>query len=207
MYILRRKPSVLVVGIDITPRLIREAMNKREKLGVRDRCEFVLGDCTQMPFRDEVFDSLIDLNVIHHLPFIQGGVMGIHQVLKKGGYAFVAEVVTNNLLIPISRYLISRFRLSFSPGAEINFTSNQLAQFLDSIGLQIVRKGHDDYFLWILTKLAMRYPKIAKIIPKPILLLPVYIEVALQRFPVLQLSGGAIFFICQKLPTRELSKM
>lgn len=197
-YTLVQKPNAFAVGVDITPKLVGEALKHAEKLGVRPRCDFILCDCTRMPFREGSFDIVMDLNVIHHLSSIEEGLISIHGAVKKGGSVLVVEVVTNNLLIPIGRRLSSWLRSSFSSGTEVSFTSSQLARSLNSVGLEIMRKCHDLYFIWVLKTFAVRYPRIAKIIPKPILMLLVYLEIALQKLPLLQLSGGMAFFVCLK---------
>ncbi len=198
MYMLRRKPSVFIVGIDIARAPLREAKDKAEKLGVKSSCEFVLCDCTHVPFRKDVFDASVDLNVIHHLPGIQQGLLGLYHVLKRGGYVLALEVVTNNMLIPIGRRLSPLLSLSYSSGTELGFTSDEMEGSLSSIGFKIVRKGYDDYLLETLKKLAVRYPKITNAFPKPILFLLIYLDLLLQRLPILQRLGGMVLFMCQK---------
>lgn len=203
VYILKRKPDVFGVGIDISAKLVREAVRNAQKQGLRNRCEFIVCDCTKLPFLNESFDDIIEFNVIHHLSGIRDALTGIYRVLKKGGGVLVVEVITNNLLILLGRRLSARWNLSFTSGAEINFTSNQLAWSLGCVGLNIIRRSYDDYFLGTLTILAGRYPNIATIFPKPLLLMLVYLEVALQRVPLLRRSGAQILFLCQKSKDRN----
>lgn len=198
MYILRLKPKAYVIGIDVTPKLIKEALQNAKELGVKDKCDFIICDCTQMPFCNEVFDATVDLNVIHHLSRIRDGLINIYRTMKIGGQTLVVEVVTNNLLVPVGRRLRTFLKFDISSGSEIGFTSNQMAVNLNSVGFKIVRKNHDDYILESLMKLAVRYPKITGIFPKPLLSVLVYLELALQRVPVLQQSGGQALFLCRR---------
>lgn len=198
IYILTRKPSAFVVGIDLARTPMERGKKDAERFGFKRCCEFVVCDCTRAPFRESVFDASIDLNVIHHLSGVQEGLGGIYHVLKKGGYALLLEVVTNNPFVLIGRNSNSLLTLPYSSGTELGFTSNEMERSLSSIGFKILRKGYDDYFLGALIKLAVRYPKITVIFPKPILLLLIYLDLLLQRLPVLQRSGGQVLFMCQK---------
>jgi len=203
IHIVKRKPDAFGVGIDISAKLVREAVRNTEKQGLRDRCEFIVCDCTELPFIPGSFDAIMEFNVLHHLLNIKHALTGIYCSLKKGGYIMVAEIVTNNFLVLLGRRLSARWNLTFASGTEINFTSNQLAWLLGCVGLNIIGRSYDNYYIWILKDIAGRYPRVAKIFPKPLLLMLIYLEVALQRVPILQQSGGQILFLCQKLKVKR----
>jgi SAM-dependent methyltransferase len=198
IYILKRKPNAFGVGIDITAKLVRDAIRNAEKEGIRNQCEFIVCDCTKLPFLHGLFDAIMEFNVIHHLSNIQRALTSLYISLKNGGYVLVAETVTDNLLVLLGRHLNAQLNLSFASGVEANFTSNQLASSLGHVDLNIVRRSYDEYFVWVLKNLARRYPNTARIFPKPLLLILIYLELALQRTPLLRRFGGQILFLCQK---------
>lgn len=202
IYILKRKPKAFGVGVEISPKLAREARKGAEEECLKERCDFVVCDCNRTPFINRAFDIIVEMNVLHHLPNIRDALNNIYQALKEWGYALVVEVVTNNLLVLLGRRLNAGFSLSFAPGVEMNFTSNQLVRFLGSAGFDIEKRSYDGYFLTTLKSIAGRYPKVTRVFPRAILLLLVHLEAALQRIPFLRQAGGQILFLCRKADSR-----
>ncbi len=57
-----------VVGIDISSKLIAIAREKVKELSLRDNVEFIVCDIRFPPFRENVFDGVLLIAVIHHIP-------------------------------------------------------------------------------------------------------------------------------------------
>jgi SAM-dependent methyltransferase len=71
------------IGIDISKKCILH-FHKEAK------CDAVVGDCENIPFRDNSFDLIISFGALHHLPDPFTTVLEIERVLKSGGL-FIAH--------------------------------------------------------------------------------------------------------------------
>lgn len=196
---LAQKPRIFAVGVDIACIPLRKAASDASAQGVGYRSNFVACDCHRMPFRNEVFDAVLDINALHHLSSLHEGVAAIHDVLKAGGYSLVMEVVTNNFFILIGRRLNPRLGLMLSSGGELDFSSYSLMNSLRSAGFAILQKCYEGYLLSFLMMLARRYPRIANILPRPLLYILIYLEMALKRLPLICELGAERVVMCQKL--------
>ena len=67
-------------GLDITPRMI-EVAKAKNLAGV----SWVVGDCENLPFEDNMFDAVICSNSFHHYPNPQKFFDSVQRVLRPGG--------------------------------------------------------------------------------------------------------------------------
>jgi len=67
-------------GIDISPAMIELAQERHGNI------EFTIGDCENMPYKDESFDMIFSNFVLHYCEDIQKAFSEITRTLKKGGY-------------------------------------------------------------------------------------------------------------------------
>ena len=72
-----------VVGLDITPRMVRLASLKPQRF--RHRVSFVTGDMMALPMRDEAFDVVTTGYGLRNVPDLAGALAEIHRVLRPGG--------------------------------------------------------------------------------------------------------------------------
>ena len=72
-----------VVGLDITPRMVRLASLKPQRF--RHRVSFVTGDMMALPMRDESFDVVTTGYGLRNVPDLAGALAEIHRVLRPGG--------------------------------------------------------------------------------------------------------------------------
>ena len=72
-----------VVGLDITPRMVRLASFKPQRF--RHRVSFVTGDMMALPMRDESFDVVTTGYGLRNVPDLAGALAEIHRVLRPGG--------------------------------------------------------------------------------------------------------------------------
>ena len=100
-----------VVGVDIAPtglRELRDALEKRLIFG-----SLAFGNMEDLPFRDQVFDAVIAIQVIHHnrLARIQQTVSEIRRVLRLGGLVWAT--------VTIHKIWSSKQHLEVEPGTFI----------------------------------------------------------------------------------------
>ncbi len=108
------------VGVDITPTLSRLCKKKYPLAHV------ITGDVCHLPFKPEVFDYIVSVNLLHHLVgnsfaesknYIRKAVYEIKSSLKTSGSWIVYDAFTRNILFS---YLIFYFTLFFAKiGLEI----------------------------------------------------------------------------------------
>lgn len=85
------------VGIDIAGEALKAARNYLPG-GMFVRCS-----ATQLPFRDESFDVLLSLGVIHHLPGGSDNIRQLSRVLRNSGLFVLTEAVERRTLAAFDR--------------------------------------------------------------------------------------------------------
>ena len=73
-------------GIDISPKLIATAQNKYPKT------KFKVADILSLPFIDQLFDVLVSIATLHHVPsteYREQVIKDFYRVLKPGGYLLI----------------------------------------------------------------------------------------------------------------------
>jgi SAM-dependent methyltransferase len=78
------------VGLDYQPMAIRRArvFARREKIQIRGRFRFLVGDAFRLPFHPDSFDGLIDYGCLHHVKIgdTRRYLKSVLPCLKPGGY-------------------------------------------------------------------------------------------------------------------------
>ncbi|MBI2757798.1 MAG: methyltransferase domain-containing protein [Chloroflexi bacterium] len=85
--------GISVIGIDLTPGMLRRAQKRISGLGLCSRVDIRLGDVQELDFSDAVFDSAIATFVFCSVP---DPVLGLHElgrVVKPGGRVLLLEHV------------------------------------------------------------------------------------------------------------------
>lgn len=72
-----------VIGLDITPRMVRLASLKPQRF--RHRVSFITGDMMALPARDAGFDIVTTGYGLRNVPDLAGALAEIHRVLRPGG--------------------------------------------------------------------------------------------------------------------------
>ena len=85
-----------VSGLDIGPSLIEAAKAQAQVNGVS--CDFRAGDIRRLPFKDEAFDFVLSIAVLHHLsePDVITSLKECDRVLKRGGLFLAYEPVEDS---------------------------------------------------------------------------------------------------------------
>lgn len=77
-----RAPDSLVVGLDISREMLRQAAEEAEE---GDTTVWIRGDVYALPFRDGAFDGVLNPGSLHLYPDPVGAYRAIHRVLRPGG--------------------------------------------------------------------------------------------------------------------------
>ena len=91
------------VCLDISSVALQEA---RKRIG--DRGLFVVGDAANLPFCKDIFDGVVSLHTLHHLPSAdqEKGYQEIYRTLKPGNQAVVVNGWTDSPLVRSFNWLI-----------------------------------------------------------------------------------------------------
>jgi len=98
----RLYPDNKFTGLDITEAMIGKANEKQLR-----NTRFVVGDCEEMPFRDNSFDIVINSQCLHHLPQPQLFFNEVRRVLKPGGHLILRDMTAPKLIV----WAVNKFEL------------------------------------------------------------------------------------------------
>jgi demethylmenaquinone methyltransferase/2-methoxy-6-polyprenyl-1,4-benzoquinol methylase len=74
-----------VVGVDLTPAMLRRGLARVDARGAADRIRLVVGRGEQLPFRDETFDALTFTYLLRYVADPAATLRELSRVLKPGG--------------------------------------------------------------------------------------------------------------------------
>jgi ubiquinone/menaquinone biosynthesis C-methylase UbiE len=83
-----------VTGIDVTEGMLERARARCAKAGLRN-VAFKRGDVENLPFEDASFDGVVTRAAVHHFADPQRAFNEMFRVLRRGGTAVVADVVSS----------------------------------------------------------------------------------------------------------------
>ena len=89
-FLARKKLKIDYFGIDSSSELIKEAIRKNPK-----RTFIVRKDSGPLPFEDGFFDFVTAVSVLHHIPNVGATLKEFTRVLKKGGYLYIKDPITD----------------------------------------------------------------------------------------------------------------
>ncbi len=92
-----------VVGVDITPEMVRQAKKNAEKTGFNN-VEFVVGDIEDLPFENNSFDVIISNCVINLSNRKKQVFEEAYRVCKPGGMIVISDVI---LVRPLPNYILN----------------------------------------------------------------------------------------------------
>jgi ubiquinone/menaquinone biosynthesis C-methylase UbiE len=89
--IVRRKPEINIIGIDLSKKLIHMAQANAAKAGFARQIRFEVGNSARLRFNNNSFDMVISTGMLHSLKDPVRVFKEIHRVLKKGGQAWIYD--------------------------------------------------------------------------------------------------------------------
>lgn len=93
-YLPRFGPNL--VGIDMSGQSLLQTRAGAQELAIARQDCLASADAEKLPFRDNCFDAVISIGVLHHTVDTAAGIREIHRVLKPGGQAIVMLYRTDN---------------------------------------------------------------------------------------------------------------
>lgn len=106
--LLKGRGSIRVIGVDVSPEMLRLGRQKVKRRDLERQVSFVLADAGALPFKDNAVDCLVNSFFLRHLPDLPAAFAEFHRVLSGCGRIISLELSQD--LAPIFRSL---FRLWF----------------------------------------------------------------------------------------------
>jgi len=93
-----KRGALKVLGIDISPVAIKNALELAKHAGVSDRCDFKVMDAEHTEFPDDTFDIIHEYGALHHLD-LPAAFKELSRILKPKGRLICTEALRHNPLI------------------------------------------------------------------------------------------------------------
>ncbi len=104
-------PDINIVGIDLSDHLLRHAAQCLEESGLQQKIRFEKADVEKLPFDDDTFDAVLNINMVHLVDSPVKMLDEIERVLVPEGYLFIVD---------IRRSLIGLFEREFRSALSID---------------------------------------------------------------------------------------
>ena len=89
--IAKRSPTIKVIGVDLSRKLIEMARSNASKAGLDERLTFRSGNAGKLDFTDSSFDMVISTGMLHSLKDPVAVLQEIHRVLKADREAWIFD--------------------------------------------------------------------------------------------------------------------
>lgn len=177
-----------VVGVDISRRMIGDAIKRADALG-KTSSHYFVADAENLPFKGELFDACIGLGILHHVTSPEKTIEQISHCLKKGCSYFGHE---NNetFLRPFFDFFMLLFRLWEEEAGEYKLLSqNELRRICERYGLRLSVKTYiflpPHLFNFLSLSVARRLMDST--------------DSFFQRIPFIRDQGGTLLFSAEKM--------
>lgn len=80
-----------IIGIDISEKMLEIGKKKIHKLGLDHKIELILGDCENLPFKDNYFDAITVGFGVRNFENLKKGLSEMYRVLDKNGTVVILE--------------------------------------------------------------------------------------------------------------------
>ncbi len=153
-----------IVGVDVSPAAAVHARNVVKKMKIEDVVDVVVADAEQLPFKPAVFDKVLAVALVSHLPSRKSILKALREVcfcVKKGGLCYLNWWL--NLYSPFSLLLSLANRAGFL-GKEQRIQllmfkgSDEVKKLCSQAGLSVasIVRGSVSWYLGYLVPRVMR---------------------------------------------------
>ena len=153
----RTFPDASLIGIDISPAMVKKARKNIEEFGKSDRIEIKAASADNLPFADETFDLVISSGSLHHWKNPYACLKEAHRILRGGGYVLhydlvrqMPEMVAREIKSQFGRF---RFVLLWLHSFEEPFLN---AEEMETLGRQSAFESEGTHFVGALCCLVLR---------------------------------------------------
>lgn len=139
-----------VTGIDLSKTAIKKCTEQAKKSNLSDKAMFRTGSITDLPFKNDAFDSVFAFEIVEHIVDTEKMFQELNRVLKKDGYLGITTVDFNKLkIIIISLFYFETYFDPTTPHIRF-FTKNTLKRMLEKNGFKVIRYQWDGSYFGIM---------------------------------------------------------
>jgi ubiquinone/menaquinone biosynthesis C-methylase UbiE len=110
MEMARKAPALQMTGIDLSEKMLADARQSIQRVGLEDQVDFRLGNVEEIPFPDQSLDLVISTASLHHWTDPVKVLNEIDRILKPGGAYYVFDL-RRDMALPF--YLLIWFATQF----------------------------------------------------------------------------------------------
>jgi len=145
----RRSEKLEVIGVDVSPAMVKMATKNAEDSNLSARVRFEIGDAANLPFEQGYFDFAVSTFSLHHWSHPVESLQEIHRVLRQGGGVYIYDVkrdmTKKDKKLMRSRYgSIWQFLVSNLVRPHSSMTSKRVTEILSSPEISFSEKRVDN---------------------------------------------------------------
>lgn len=169
--------GICPIGIDISLDLLKKAKERNPRI------IFIQADAENLPFKENVFDFVLGISVLHHLA-IRDALKSIKSVLKAGGKIIFSEPNGINPQIFFQKRIDRIKKLVLDTPFESAFSRWQIENTLSTSGFEQIS--------------ARPYEFLHPLTPKIFINFIRRIEYCIERIPFIKEMGGSLLIFAKK---------
>ena len=123
-----------VVAFDISEKSVEFARRQGQAVGYGDDIVVSVGTGERLPYRDETFDVICGIDILHHLDSIPAAMLECGRVLKPGGVMFFKEFFEADIFDRIRNSAVVRAVAPNTADSERYVTEDEKKLDSDSLG-------------------------------------------------------------------------
>lgn len=183
-----------VVGVDISLPQLKNASKFTKPKELRD---FILADVAFLPFRDDSFDGIFIMDVLHHLSNFSP-VSHLSKILKKQGKMLIVDLPALHPLKFLGRKLSRHVRGNCLGYGEkfLFFSPSTLNHMLQTNGFHIVKEERGEYFMGFILFLTIILPAFAYLLRMPLIVSLCRVEEKLAKMAIAKEMCARVALLC-----------
>lgn len=87
----KQLPEAEIIGLDISPEMLKLGQEKVSKRGKSDKIKLIVGDSEKLPFEDNYFDAITVAFGVRNFENLEKGLEEFYRVLKPNGQVMILE--------------------------------------------------------------------------------------------------------------------
>lgn len=132
-----------LIGVDASISMLKITRQKISEAGFTKKASLIRADITKLPFRDKIFDYVVCINALNHIPRYIGAVEESARVLKLHGFFVANFPCMTSIFLPIALLVNARKNSLVRPVFAKWFTLEQIFLGLSEHGLEVQEiQGH-----------------------------------------------------------------
>ncbi len=131
IFLARKLKDSRFVAIDYERDMVSSAIKNLQRSGLQEKIRVERGDAVSLNFRDNSFDAVVSVIVLHHVPGYEKAIAEVARVLRDGGIFIIVDLDFKASVIPRFDVIIGR--------AVSTFSWERVSEALQKNGLDVLK--------------------------------------------------------------------